>query len=298
MHGDIFNIQRFSINDGQGIRTAVFFKGCPLRCQWCHNPESQKITPELLYSGDKCVSCRKCELVCENGVHIFGEKHILVRENCVFCKKCVSVCPVSALDIAGKTISSDEVIKTVLRDKIFFDESGGGITLSGGEPFLQFDFMLEILKKAKENSLDTAVETCGFTETEKMLEAAEYIDTFLFDYKLTDPVLHKKYTGADNKKILENLKALNERGSRIILRCPVIPGVNDTDEHFRGIAETAEAAENITAVEIAPYHELGLSKLSRMGKKNENPFTVPEKATVQGYIEEIKKHTGKSVKLM
>ncbi len=298
MQGHIFNIQRFSINDGQGIRTAVFFKGCPLRCLWCHNPESQKISPELLFSGDKCIYCKKCGSVCENGVHSFGDTHSLSREKCISCGKCIEICPVKCLSTAGKTVTADEVIKEVLRDKIFFDESGGGITLTGGEPFMQYDFMLEILRKAKEKKLNTAVETCGFTDRKKMLSAAEYIDVFLFDYKLTSSALHKKYTGVGNEKILENLKALNDNGSKIVLRCPVIPSVNDTEEHFKGIGETAEALENITGIEVAPYHELGLSKLMRMGKKNENPFTVPSAEDAQGYIEEIKKYTPKAVKLM
>ena len=298
MSGNIFNIQRFSINDGQGIRTTVFFKGCPLNCRWCHNPESKKASPELLFSGDKCVYCRKCEEACENGVHIFGEKHSLSREKCTACGKCEAVCPVKCLSVAGKSISSDEVIKEVLRDRIFFEESGGGITLSGGEPFLQYEFLIEILKKAKEKSLHTAVETCGFTDTEKMLRAAEYIDVFLFDYKLTDSALHKEYTGVGNEKILNNLKALSNNGSKIILRCPIIPAVNDTDEHFKGIARTAEENTGVTGIEIAPYHELGLSKLSRMGKENESLFTVPSSDTALKFVEEIKKYTKKPVKLM
>lgn len=298
MNGNIFNIQRFSINDGQGIRTTVFFKGCPLRCKWCHNPESQKNSPELLFSGDKCILCKKCEALCENGVHLFSENHTVLRENCAFCGKCAEVCPVKCLDTAGKTVSSDDVIKEVLRDRIFFEESGGGVTLSGGEPFMQYGFMLEILKKAKENSLHTAVETCGFTDREKILEAAEYIDVFLFDYKLTDSALHKEYTGVGNEIILGNLRAICEKGSKVVLRCPVIPGVNDTEEHFKGIALTADSSENITGIEIAPYHELGISKLMRLGRDNENLFTVPEKETALCYIEEIKKYTKKSVKLM
>ena len=195
-------------------------------------------------------------------------------------------------------MTADEVIKEVLRDKIFFDESGGGITLTGGEPFMQYDFMLEILRKAKESALNTAVETCGFTDTEKILSAAEYIDVFLFDYKLTSSLLHKKYTGVGNEKILGNLRTLNDNGSKIILRCPVIPFVNDNSEHFKGIGETAEALENITGIEIAPYHELGLSKLKRMGRENENPFTVPDKAAAGAYIDEIQQYTSKPVRLM
>lgn len=251
-----------------------------------------------MFSGDKCIYCRKCEEVCDGGVHLFTDRHSLLREKCVVCGSCVSVCPVKCLDIAGNAVSAEDVIKEVLRDKIFFDESGGGITLTGGEPFLQYDFMTEILKRAKENSLHTAVETCGFTDREKILAAAEYIDVFLFDYKLTDSALHKKYTGVGNERILGNLRALSDGGSKIILRCPVIPSVNDTDEHFKGIGETAEALEGITGIEIAPYHELGLSKAMRLGQEKESPFTVPDKETARKYIEKIKKYTSKPVKLM
>ncbi len=297
MNGLIFNIQKFCINDGPGIRTTVFFKGCPLRCKWCHNPESNRISHDLLFSVDKCILCRKCEAVCEQGVHIFEKKHILDRTVCVACKRCESFCPVNALEIAGKGMSIQEILKTVLSDKEFFEDSGGGLTLSGGEPFLQYEFMLELLKKAKENSLHTCVETCGFTDREKLLEASQYVDIFLFDYKHSDSVLHKQYTGAENEKILNNLKLLNEKGCKIILRCPIIPDVNDTQEHFRAIGELADSLKNIIGIEIAPYHELGISKGERLGEKI-NSFTVPEKEDVLRYIEEIKKYTYKSVKRM
>lgn len=297
VEGLILNIQKFCINDGPGIRTTVFFKGCALRCEWCHNPESQKKSPELLFSSDKCVNCRKCETVCENKVHIFENNHILLRENCVACKKCEAVCPKNAIEIAGRKVTADEVINTVLSDKEFFEDSGGGLTLSGGEPFMQYDFMMELLKKAKEKSLNICLETCGYIDLEKILRAAEYVDIFLFDYKLTDSELHKKFTGVGNEKILDNLRLLNDNGSKIILRCPIIPGVNDNEEHFKGIGDIAEELINVIGIEIAPYHELGLSKSERLGE-NINIFTVPAKETVCDYIDSIKKYTNKSVKRM
>lgn len=296
--GLIFNIQKFCINDGPGIRTTVFFKGCPLRCKWCHNPESHRERPELLFSPDKCVLCGKCALVCKNGVHILDDGHIVQRENCTFCRECESVCPADALNVAGKKMTSDEIISVVLSDKEFFIDSGGGMTLSGGEPFLQYEFMLEILKKAKENSLHTCIETCGFTDREKMLSAAEFTDIFLFDIKLTDVSLHKKYTGAGNEKILGNLKALDERESKIILRCPIIPSVNDTSEHMKGIAQIGNSLKNVTGIEISPYHDLGISKLFRMGKTDKNRFITPEKEAAAGYISEVKKYTDIPVKRM
>ncbi len=296
--GLIFNIQKFCINDGPGIRTTVFFKGCPLRCRWCHNPESNKTVSELLFSADKCIFCKKCALVCKNGVHVLNDCHMVLRENCTFCRECEKVCPTDALNVAGKKVTSEEVINAVLSDKEFFEDSDGGVTLSGGEPFMQYEFMLEILKKAKENSLHTCIETCGFTDREKMLEAAAFTDIFLFDIKLTDNSLHKKYTGAGNEKILGNLKALDERGSKIILRCPVIPGVNDTAEHLKGIAEIGNSLKNVMGIEIFPYHDLGTSKLLRLGKSDENHFISPEREEVAGYISEVKKYTDIPVKRM
>lgn len=298
MNGNIFNIQKFCINDGPGIRTTVFFKGCPLRCKWCHNPESNSVVPELLFSSDKCTGCKKCSAVCENGAHIITTEHILNRDNCTACGKCEAVCSAKALEIAGKTVSSDDVLKKVLSDKAFYEDSGGGITISGGEPFLQYGFLLDILKKAKEKGLHTCVETCGYTDREKLLEAAEYIDIFLFDWKISDSILHKKYTGVGNEKILQNLKALDENGSKIVLRCPVIPDVNDNEKHFKGIAETANRLKNIFGIEISPYHELGTSKLSGMGQKKIISFKVPEKEEAEKYIASVKKYTDIPVKRM
>ncbi|MBE6716361.1 MAG: glycyl-radical enzyme activating protein [Ruminococcaceae bacterium] len=298
MLGNIFDIQKFCINDGPGIRTTVFFKGCPLRCEWCHNPESNRIKPELLFMAEKCIGCEECAAVCESFVHIFDEEHIVLRDKCVSCKKCETVCPVKALEIAGKSVSADEIIKIIMSDKEFYEDSGGGLTISGGEPFMQYGFMLEILKKAKENGLHTCVETCGYTDEEKLLEAAEYIDIFLFDYKLTEADLHKKYTGVDNTKILENLKALDENGSKIILRCPIIPSVNDNEGHFRGIAATADSLRNVIGIEIAPYHELGISKSERLGQENIISFRPPEKEEFDSYIACVKKYTSVPVKKM
>lgn len=296
--GYIFNIQKFCINDGPGIRTTVFFKGCPLSCKWCHNPESHKGRPELLFSSDKCVFCRKCADVCQSGVHSFSDRHILQREKCTVCGKCEAVCPASALETAGRLADSEEVIRTVLRDKAFFENSGGGITLSGGEPFMQFGFMTDILKKAKENGLHTCIETSGYTDKEKLTEAAGYTDIFLYDWKLSDSSMHKSYTGVSNERILSNLFSLEDTSSSVILRCPVIPGVNDNEEHFRTLAEIAQRHSKIIRIDIAPYHELGLSKLSRMGKTASQVFSVPDKNEEDMYIETVRRYTDVPVRRM
>ena len=272
--GTVFNIQRFCVNDGPGIRTTVFLKGCPLSCVWCHNPESQRFEPEILFYKDKCTGCGRCK--------------------CVTAADRDFVCFNGAKEICGKTVSANEVTAEVLKDKPFYENSGGGVTLSGGEPLAQYDFSLELLKKAKENGIHTAIETCGYAEKSKILEIAKYVDLFLFDCKETDQELHKEYTGFDNKIILENLKALSDAGSKIILRCPIIPGFNDRAEHFKGISETAEKFIGIEHIEIEPFHPLGESKYSALGREVAD-IPVPSGKTVDKWIKQIGCGTDKDV---
>ena len=253
MNGTIFNIQRFCINDGPGIRTTVFLKGCPLKCIWCHNPESQAREPEIMFYKDKCTKCGSCVNVTVNDSDF--------------------VCINDAKEICGKEISSDEVIKEVLKDEIFYQNSGGGITISGGEPFYQFDFSLELVKKAKENGLHTAIETCGFVKNSNLKKIAEFVDLFLYDYKETNSEKHKNFTGVDNTVIIDNLSFLNDINKDVILRCPIIKGCNDRREHFEGIAEIANRYKNILHIEIEPYHSLGEGKYSALGK-NVQKFSV------------------------
>lgn len=254
MTGIVFNIQRFCINDGPGIRTTVFFKGCPLHCLWCHNPESHSPETEIMRGAD-------------------GD------------------------EICGIAMTAEEVITEVLKDKIFYDNSGGGLTLSGGEPMLQFDFAYEIVRQAKKNDIHTCIETCGFAKTEDILEIAKSTDIFLYDWKLTNYELHKEYTGVDNGLILKNLKAIDSTASKIVLRCPIIPNVNDTEEHFLGIAKIANSLANILAIEIEPYHFLGNSKYEKLGKIEKlRCFEQPTEQQVEDWIQQMKKHTNVIVK--
>ena len=296
--GGIFNIQKFSINDGPGIRTTVFLKGCPLNCLWCHNPESKRTHPDVFFDEKKCILCGGCMQICENGCHILdGQTHVFNRETCVSCGKCAEACVTDALEKVGKTITVEEAVREVMKDAVFYQNSGGGLTLSGGEPMAQPVFTKALLTEAKKQGLHTCMETCGFSPWERLAEIRELVDIFLYDYKLTDPVLHKKYTGVSNEKILENLRKLDEAGSAIILRCPIIPTVNDTPEHFAGIAETANSLKNVLEINIEPYHPLGNSKLTRMGK--EYPLadlSFPEAKTVEEWMETVSKMTSVPVK--
>ena len=296
MTGKILNVQRFCTHDGPGIRTTVFLKGCPLHCVWCHNPESQARHAEILYNEERCVNCLRCVAACPNGQHRAAEgKHLFDREGCVACGKCVSpLC--GALELFGKPTTAEEILEEVLRDKPFYDNSGGGLTLSGGEPLYQVDFCLELLQKAKANGLHVCMETCGLTTPEILEKVAPLVDIFLFDYKETDPERHKAYTGADNAQILQNLRRLNALGKQIVLRCPIIPTLNDREDHFAGIGRLAEELSCVSEVCVEPYHAYGSSKYGRLGKAYALPqVKAPEDATVAAWIGAIANHTKKSV---
>lgn len=298
MNGTIFNIQKFCVNDGPGIRTTVFLKGCPLRCIWCHNPESKKTAQEMFYNAQKCVKCGRCAKACDKVCHEFSDDvHLYDREKCAVCGKCAEVCPTEALETAGYEISVGDALRDVLKDKVFYDNSGGGMTVSGGEPMLQFDFTLSLMKAAKEAGLHTCMETCGYAPEERYREIAPYVDIFLFDYKITDPEKHRECTGVTNELILSNLRMLDGAGSRIILRCPIIPTVNDTEEHLSAIANLANSLSNVLEINIEPYHPLGSGKSEMLGREYAlQGLGFPEEETVKGWIERVQRETEVNVK--
>jgi pyruvate formate lyase activating enzyme len=265
--GTVLQIQRFSVNDGPGIRTAVFLKGCPLDCKWCHNPESKRRRPELSYAERLCIGCGQCARVCPQGCHSMGagaSRHAFDRAGCILCGRCADAC-VGALEMAGKDMSCREVMETVLRDKPFYDSSGGGLTLTGGEPLMQHGFSLSLLKAARESGIGTCVETSGHAAPERLLAIAEHTDLFLYDWKMTDEALHRQWTGATNGLILGNLKALDASGAKIVLRCPIVPGLHG-EAHLSGIAQAANRLRNVREIHVMPYHRLGAAKYAALGK--------------------------------
>ncbi|MBR5366166.1 MAG: glycyl-radical enzyme activating protein [Clostridia bacterium] len=298
MTGCVFNIQKFSIHDGPGIRTTVFLKGCPLRCLWCHNPEGLERSVEIEFEPTKCIGCGACVPVCPKGCQTLTEEgRGFDREKCVRCGRCADVCLPGSLKRVGREMTVEEVIKKVMADKIFYDTSGGGMTLSGGEPFAQPAFALTLLEAAKAEGLHTAVETSGFCTKETILLASPHVDLFLFDYKATGEELHRSLTGVRQQPILENLRALSEAGAEIILRCPIIPGANDTDEHFAAIAALLNALLGIVSADLEPYHPLGTGKAPKIGKTQAFSSSAPPKERMEQIRLSIQSKTEKPVRI-
>ena len=297
MNPILFNIQHFSLHDGPDIRTVLFFKGCPLSCIWCHNPEGKSAKPTLSYLKEKCVSCGKCASVCPTDAHQFEEGHKLLRQNCISCGRCADACSFGALEMLGREYTIEEILNEAEKEKIYYGDNGG-ITISGGEPFGQYEALITLLKALKEKEYHICIETSGYTTSERITEAAKYTDLFLYDYKESNNERHIKYTGVSQDKILNNLSVLDSLNARVILRCPIIPDINDYVEHFEKIAETANKHSCIQSVELMPYHPLGISKADSIGEKHvyEND-KFAELELVEKYCKAIQKSTCKNVSI-
>ncbi|MBQ2704186.1 MAG: glycyl-radical enzyme activating protein [Clostridia bacterium] len=254
MTATIFDIVRNSFVDGPGIRTTVFFKGCNLKCVWCHNPESQDFKPQMMFYQDKCKGCVKCKEICPT------------PDRCTLCRKCTLYCPVDARKVCGKEYTADEVFAEIIKDKAFYDNSNGGVTFSGGECMLQIDFLLEILKKCKENGIHTAVDTAGYIPFESLEKILPYTDLFLYDIKCFDNEKHKKYVGVENELILENLKKLFHANAKIWIRIPVISGINDSLQEMQCIKNFLFAYGKPEKIELLPYHAMGENKYAAIGR--------------------------------
>ncbi|MGA2622860.1 MAG: glycyl-radical enzyme activating protein [Bacteroidota bacterium] len=268
MTGTIFNIQRFSVNDGPGIRTTVFLKGCPLHCVWCHNPESISPEKELMLHGDRCIRCGDCVAVCEqHAVRPDDGGFVTDREKCIQCGRCLEVCYAEARVLMGKEVTADEVMTEIVKDTVFFDQSSGGATFSGGEPLLQHQFLISLLEACKGKSIHTAVDTSGYTSTDILREVSRFVDLFLYDVKTLDEAVHQTFTGISNLRILDNLRLLIDWGKNVIVRVPIIPGINDNSEELRRIGVFVGSLKNIQEIHLLPYHRSGTEKYRRLGRE-------------------------------
>lgn len=260
----VINIQKYSIHDGPGIRTTVFFKGCPLKCWWCHNPESQNPDHEIMFFKERCTNCGVCIKRCPQKAVEAQEKYPKTDESkCTLCGKCTDFCPNSAKEYVGKDMTVQELMQELIKDEVFYDESGGGVTFSGGEPLVHVEFLNEILEHCIKRGIHTALDTSGFAPWEKLEQIVDKIDLFLYDIKLINNEKHLKYTGVENVNILRNLRKLSDRGCNIYIRMPIIAGINDDDEHINEVIKFISSL-NILQVNLLPYHKMGMDKYRRL----------------------------------
>ena len=276
----IFNIQKFSTHDGDGVRTTIFFKGCPLHCMWCHNPESQHYYKELIFHHHKCTACGRCVAKCKQGANsIVDGKIVFDRSKCTACGVCTDWCITEARELAGKEYTVDALVKEAMKDKIFYEQSGGGVTLSGGEVMASqhMDYVEEVCRKLHENGVSVFIDTSGYTDYENLKRILPYVDVFLYDIKVMDPEGHKKYIGVDNSQILENLKKLSDEGAGLYIRLPIIQQVNATDEHIESVIHFLKE-NNIHArqVNLLPYHDIGKGKYASLDMEyHDDEMSVP-----------------------
>jgi pyruvate formate lyase activating enzyme len=287
--GIVSKIQRLAIHDGPGIRTIVFLKGCPLECLWCSSPETQSSHPDLLYYPERCLSCGCCVEVCPEKVILIspqGEK-TLDRSRCTFCRNCVDVCHAGALQMIGEEKTVSQVLSEVERDRIFYEHSGGGVTISGGEPLHQVEFARALLKACREAALHTAMETSGFQSWELFKTTLPFLDLLLYDLKQMDPVRHKKFTGVSNELILSNLEKALADGVLTIIRFPVVPGFNDDVKNVRAMCDFLHRIRPVVQVDLLPYHRFGEAMYDRLGRTYKLSDVGPKQEEELAHIAQI-----------
>ncbi|MEG0693867.1 MAG: glycyl-radical enzyme activating protein [Oscillospiraceae bacterium] len=284
MNSFVIDIQRCSIHDGPGIRTTVFLKGCPLRCKWCHNPESQSFQKELSFHSELCTNCGQCVFVCKTQAHkIANAIHSVDLKKCNQCGACTKVCKTKSLTLIGKEMSPQEVFNIVVKDKAFYAQGNGGLTISGGEALSHIDFCIELLKLCNAEGIHTCIETSGYAARGAIEKVSPYVDLFLFDFKVSDEQIAQEYIGGSLELIHHSFESIYNQGNQIILRCPIIPNVNDTIEHFHEIGEMTKNYPKLHSVELLPYHNFGVSKGNNIGKVSEE-FNLPTQEQKQEWI--------------
>lgn len=293
----LFDVKRFALHDGPGIRTTLFVKGCPLACRWCHNPESQRPTPELLFHPDRCIGCNACAYVCSEHVITLQEAPAVTdHKRCTACAACVSVCPTRARSIVGRIWTLDETLDEIEKDILFYDQSGGGVTLSGGEPLTQPEFAAAFLEECHLRGLHTAVDTCGVAPAAVITCIADNTDLFLFDIKGLDDEMHQRTTGLSNNLVLENARLLDELGKQIWIRVPLIPGINDDEHSLADLGRFVTSMRSVDAIQILPYNPSGEEKRHRLGRadgREKRPEAHWKAATVAADL--LRQHVGCAV---
>ncbi|SDD95938.1 trans-4-hydroxy-L-proline dehydratase activase [Sporomusa acidovorans] len=271
----IFNIQKFCVHDGPGIRTTLFFKGCPLHCLWCHNPESQAFAKQILWTQEKCTGCGLCARACpQQAVHV-GRRGVTTDcEQCVLCEACIDACINNAREIAGTEYTVSQLLAEIEKDRPFYDQSRGGVTLSGGEVMSQIDFVAELAQACKNRGISVAVDTCGYAPFSSFEKIMDHVDLFLYDLKIMDTGLHLRYTGKDNAVILDNLQKLAQNNARINLRVPLIEGVNADDRNIRDMIDFVKTI-HLEAVNLLPYHDIGKGKYAKLGMRYDEGQMLP-----------------------
>jgi len=285
--GLVFDIRRYCVHDGPGIRTTVFFKGCPLSCWWCHNPEGRSPSPSLMLFPGRCLQCRECIAVCPHNAIVEVNGSLETNSQCEACGSCVPACAANARQLVGRWMTVEEVIQQIEKDVVFYDESFGGVTFSGGEPLYQPAFLLSLLDACAERHLHTVVETCGYANRELLLTLGRKVDVFFYDLKILDPDKHRKYVGVPNDVIVGNLEALAQQGNSVVVRIPVIPGINDDPGEIQRVARLLKRSE-LHDVHLLPYHRAGTGKYARLQMPYRlSDVEVPSSESVQAIAQQL-----------